>query len=129
MELDLFCQLFYASHFIPMALLHKGEIQKSYASIERPLPLYGKILEQARGFSGACKVVSTEELGLYGLVDARAQTLLLGPVFSQPVTEKMVSIFARQNGIGNRDWSVLYWLLAGTPTISFITCCGFWISP
>ena len=100
MELDLFCQLFYASHYIPMALLHKGEIQKSYASIERPLPLYGKILEQARGFSGACKVVSTEELGLYGLVEAGAQTLLLGPVFSQPVTEKMVSIFARQNGIG-----------------------------
>ena len=62
MELDLFCQLFYASHYIPMALLHKGEIQKSYASIERPLPLYGKILEQARGFSRACKVVSTEEL-------------------------------------------------------------------
>ena len=28
MELDLFCQLFYASHYIPMALLHKGEIQK-----------------------------------------------------------------------------------------------------
>ena len=115
MELDLFCQLFYASHYIPMVLLHKGEIQKSYASIERPLPLYGKILEQARGFSGACKVVSTEELGLYGLVEAGAQTLLLGPVFSQPVTEKMVSIFARQNGIGKRDWSVLYWLLAGVP--------------
>lgn len=119
MELDLFCQLFYASHFIPMALLHKGEIQKSYASIERPLPLYGKILEQARGFSGACQVVSTEELGLYGLVDAGAQTLLLGPVFSQPVTEKMVSAFARQNGIGNRDWSVLYWLLAGVPRYTY----------
>ena len=119
MELDLFCQLFYASHYIPMALLHKGEIQKSYASIERPLPLYGKILEQARGFSGACKVVSTEELGLYGLVEAGAQTLLLGPVFSQPVTEKMVSIFARQNGIGNRDWSVLYWLLAGVPRYTY----------
>ena len=119
MELDLFCQLFYASHYIPMALLHKGEIQKSYASIERPLPLYGKILEQARGFSGACKVVSTEELGLYGLVEAGAQTLLLGPVFSQPVTEKMVSAFARQNGIGNRDWSVLYWLLAGVPRYTY----------
>ena len=119
MELELFCQLFYASHYIPMALLHKGEIQKSYASIERPLPLYGKILEQARGFSGACQVVSTEELGLYGLVEAGAQTLLLGPVFSQPVTEKMVSIFARQNGIGNRDWSVLYWLLAGVPRYTY----------
>ena len=119
MELDLFCQLFYASHFIPMALLHKGEIQKSYASIERPLPLYGKILEQARGFSGACKVVSTEELGLYGLVEAGDRVLLLGPVFSQPVTEKMVSAFARQNGIGNRDWSVLYWLLAGVPRYTY----------
>ena len=119
MELDLFCQLFYASHYIPMALLHKGEIQKSYVSIERPLPLYRKILEQARGFSGACQVVSTEELGLYGLVEAGAQTLLLGPVFSQPVTEKMVSAFARQNGIGNRDWSVLYWLLAGVPRYTY----------
>ena len=76
MELELFCQLFYASHYIPMALLHKGEIQKSYASIERPLPLYGKILEQARGFSGACQVVSTEELGLYGLVEAGDRVLL-----------------------------------------------------
>lgn len=119
MELDLFCQLFYASHYIPMALLHKGEIQKSYSSLERPLPLYGKVLEQAKGFSGVCQVVSTEEPGLYGLVDAGAQTLLLGPVFSQPVTEKMVSIFARQNGIGNRDWSVLYWLLAGVPRYTY----------
>ena len=119
MELDLFCQLFYASHYIPMALLQKGEIQKNYSSLERPLPLYGKVLEQAKGFSGVCKVVSTEDLGLYGLVDAGAQTLLLGPVFSQPVTEKMVSIFARQNGIGNRDWSVLYWLLAGVPRYTY----------
>lgn len=119
MELDLFCQLFYASHYIPMALLQGGEIQKSYSSLERPLPLYGKALEQAKGFSGVCKVVSTEELGLYGLVEAGAQTLLLGPVFSQPVTEKMVSAFARQNGIGNRDWSVLYWLLAGVPRYTY----------
>ena len=119
MELDLFCQLFYASHYIPMALLQKGEIQKNYSSLERPLPLYGKMLEQARGFSGACKVVSAEDLGLYGLVEAGERALLLGPVFSQPVTEKMVSAFARQNGIGNRDWSVLYWLLAGVPRYAF----------
>ena len=39
MDLDLFCQLFYASHYIPMALLQWGEIQKSYSSLERPLPL------------------------------------------------------------------------------------------
>lgn len=119
MDLDLFCQLFYASHYIPMALLQKGEIQKNYSSLERPLPLYGKMLEQARGFSGACKVVSAEDLGLYGLVEAGERALLLGPVFSQPVTEKMVSAFARQNGIGNRDWSVLYWLLAGVPRYTY----------
>ena len=119
MELDLFCQLFYASHYIPMALLQKGEIQKNYSSLERPLPLYGKILKESEGFSGACKVVSTEDLGLYGLVEAGDRVLLLGPVFSQPVTEKMVSAFARQNGIGNRDWSVLYWLLAGVPRYTY----------
>ena len=119
MDLDLFCQLFYASHYIPMALLQRGEIQKSYSSLERPLPLYGKVLEQAKGFSGVCKVVSTEDLGLYGLVEAGDRVLLLGPVFSQPVTEKMVSAFARQNGIGNRDWSVLYWLLAGVPRYTY----------
>lgn len=119
MDLDLFCQLFYASHYIPMALLQRGEIQKSYSSLERPLPLYGKALEQAKGFSGVCKVVSTEDLGLYGLVEAGDRVLLLGPVFSQPVTEKMVSAFARQNGIGNRDWSVLYWLLAGVPRYTY----------
>lgn len=119
MDLDQFCQLFYASHYIPMALLQRGEIQKSYSSLERPLPLYGKMLEQAKGFSGTCKVVSTEDLGLYGLVEAGDRVLLLGPVFSQPVTEKMVSAFARQNGIGNRDWSVLYWLLAGVPRYTY----------
>lgn len=119
MELDLFCQLFYASHYIPMALLQKGAIQKTYSSLERPLPLYGKILGQAKGFAGACKVISAEELGLYGLVEAGEQALLLGPVYSQPVTEKMVSAFARQNSIGNRDWSVLYWLLAGVPRYTY----------
>lgn len=82
------------------------------------MPLYGKVLEQAKGFSGTCKVVSTEDLGLYGLVEA-GDRVLLGPVFSQPVTEKMVSAFARQNGIGNRDWSVLYWLLAGIPRYAY----------
>ena len=119
MEVDLFCQLFYASHYIPMALLQKGAIQKTYSGLERPLPLYGKVLEQARGFSGACKVISAEELGLYGLVEAGEQALLLGPIYSQPVTEKMVSAFARKNGIGNRDWSVLYWLLAGVPRYTY----------
>ncbi len=119
MDLDLFCQLFYASHYIPMALLQRGELRQTYSGLERPLPLYGKALEQAKGFSGVCKVVSTEDLGLYGLVEAGERALLLGPVFSQPVTEKMVSAFARQNGIGNRDWSVLYWLLAGVPRYAF----------
>lgn len=119
LELDLFCQLFYASHYIPMALLQKGAIQKTYSSLERPLPLYGKILGQTKGLAGACKVISAEELGLYGLVEAGEQALLLGPVYSQPVTEKMVSAFARQNSIGNRDWSVLYWLLAGVPRYTY----------
>lgn len=76
-------------------------------------------MKESEGFSGACKVVSAEDFGLYGLVEAGEQALLLGPVFSQPVTEKMVSAFARQNGIGNRDWSVLYWLLAGVPRYAF----------
>ena len=28
MELDLFCQLFYASHYIPMALLHNRHLSQ-----------------------------------------------------------------------------------------------------
>ena len=119
MDLELFCPLFYASHYIPMLLLQDGETLNIYSGLELPLPIYGKILARAREFSGACSVLSTEDLGLYGLVEAGEKTLLLGPVFSQPVTEKMVSTFARQYGISNRDWSVLYWLLAGVPRYTY----------
>lgn len=119
MDLRLFCQLFYASHYIPMALTQNGEIETIYSSLECPLPIFGKLLDQGREFSGPCKVLSTGDLGLYGLVETAGGALLLGPVFSQPVTEKMVSTFARQHSIGNRDWSTLYWLLAGVPRYTY----------
>lgn len=55
MDLDLFCQLFYASHYIPMALLQRGEIQKSYSSLERPCPCMGKFWSRQKDFPGCAK--------------------------------------------------------------------------
>lgn len=42
MDLDLFCQLFYASHYIPMALLQRGGFKKTIPAWGGPCPFTGR---------------------------------------------------------------------------------------
>ena len=121
MDLEYFCQLFYASHYVPIALFRGEELEQYFSSLDRPVELHQDLLPWVRAFSKGWETFTAPDQGLYGLLKSEGdgRILLLGPVFSQPVTEKMVSAFARQKSIGNRDWSVLYWFLAGVPRYTY----------
>lgn len=126
MDLCLFCQLFYSAHFVPITLFQDGNIEQSFTSLDRPLNLWQDLMPWIQNVSSHWMVFTGPDQGLYGLlpVDNGSRTLLVGPVFSHPVSEKMVSAFARQKSLGHRDWSVLYWFLAGIPRYTYNQFCN-----
>lgn len=126
MDSEWFFEQFYASHYVPLALFREGKQEQMISSLDKPLDVYREValavepFVQAQGES--MRIFTLEDRGQYGLlrVEGDRQVALLGPVFSHPVTEKQVSAFARHNAISNRDWSLLYWFLAGIPRYSYI---------
>lgn len=126
MDSEWFFEQFYASHYVPLALFREGKQEQMISSLDKHLDVYREAalavgpFVQAQGES--MRIFTLEDRGQYGLlrVEGDRQVALLGPVFSHPVTEKQVSAFARHNAISNRDWSLLYWFLAGIPRYSYI---------
>ena len=125
MDENLFFEQFYASHYVPLALFREERQKLVISSLDRPLDIYREATLEVERFirepDMSMKIFTLEDRGQYGLLRLAqdGKTALLGPVFSHPVTEKQVSAFARHNAISSRDWSLLYWFLAGIPRYSY----------
>lgn len=121
MNVETFCRLFYASHYLPVALFRDGNQEQVFSSLDRPLDIYHEISSHIQELSENWELFDSVDSGQYGMIriEHTEQILVVGPVFSMPVTERMVSAYARCNGISNRDWSLLYWFLAGIPRYTY----------
>lgn len=119
--LSTLCELFYAAHYVPMALCDNQKVMEIYSSLDRPLDFTRSALPKAREIKEKLRLFTAEDLGMYGFLRLKSEGgfLLVGPVFDRPVTENMVTLFSRKNGIGNRDWQVLYWFLSGIPRYTY----------
>lgn len=115
------CRLFYAAHYLPLALCSRQAVLQTYSSLEHPVDFTRSALTAAREIGEKLKLFTVDDLCMYGVLrlEEREEFLLVGPVFDRPVTESMVSLFSRKNGISNRDWQVLYWFLSGIPRYTY----------
>lgn len=87
--------------------------------MDRPLDYLRCALKKLDDIGDKVSLFTAGAPGMYGLLRLEGGYLLLGPVFDRPVTEGMVSLFSRRNGIGPRDWQVLYWFLSGIPRYTY----------
>lgn len=100
-KLDKFCDYFYSSHYIPIAIYESGEIRKVYSSADRPMDIFNAAASYAAKSERNPDIFSLPELGQYALIriSGAKEALLLGPVFSSPISERVVTVFARENSI------------------------------
>ncbi len=116
-QLDTFCEFFYASHYIPISILRGGEVVRTYSSMDKPLPIFHAVLPQVTASQKNPDFFSLPEQGQYGLVhlNARDEGILVGPVFSSAVSEDVALAVARGNFIAAADMPALTAFLSAIP--------------
>lgn len=96
-----FCDLFHASHYIPIAFYRDGNQIYRCSSYTGAADIFYagayKLLTQKQNPA----VYTTAEIGLYGMVrpERTGDAYVLGPVFGVDVTEETVLAFMRKNAI------------------------------
>lgn len=96
-----FCDLFHASHYLPIAF-YQGETQQYLcSSYTGPSDIFYASAYRLLAQKQNPAVYTTAEIGLYGIVriEGTEDAYVLGPVFGGAVTEETVHAFMRKNAI------------------------------
>ncbi len=113
-----FCSLFYASHYLPIALYNDSGLACAVGFPETGDP-YPFVREKLTGRGNPAVYVSSDT-GSYGLVRCDStHFFVLGPVYSTPVTEEIVSIYQNKNAIPPRQWGETAQFLCGIPNYTY----------
>lgn len=92
-----FCEIFYASHYLPVAL-YEGERFVCASGFYEEGDPYPFALSKLTGHKSPSVYVSSDT-GYYGLVKCGddLHTFVLGPAYSTPVTEEFIRSYIRKN--------------------------------
>jgi len=112
MDLIPFCELFYASHYIPVSLYHDDVCIGSYKSIDEPLSFCYSAEKALLQQSINPAVFSSAGSGLYGKIQIKntCDAIIIGPTFSNSISNDAVISFMRENLIGHdqKDSTALF---------------------
>lgn len=92
-SIERFCELFYASHYIPTALL-RGGVAATYPA-GYPTRMLAALEPQLRTEQNP-HIFTLPELGYYALIRVGEDSVLLGPVFGGAVSAEQLHAFARR---------------------------------
>ncbi len=120
-QLQKYCECFYASHYVPIALYRGTERMAFYSSLEKPLDLSARLLPMIAASEKNPDIFTLPEQGQYGLIRicGRDESLLVGPVFASSVTDNTILAVARSNFIGADDVGMLGSFLSAIPNYSY----------
>ena len=117
-DLHGFCNLFYASHYLPIALYHHSEFVCSagFYDDSDPYPFaLPKLLKL-----GSPAVYVSSDTGYYGLVRHDDDSFfILGPAYSTPVTEESIRIYIKKNAIPPTLRNDIAQFLGGIPQYTY----------
>lgn len=121
MEIEKYCEFFYASHYVPVALYRGTERIAFYSSLDKPLDLSARLLPLITASAKNPDVFTLPEQGQYGLIYVEQSNahILVGPVFASPVTENTVLAVAHSNYIHVDDIALLGEFLSAIPNYSY----------
>lgn len=132
MDYFAWCELFYASHFLPIALYDQSGFLCASGFYDAGDP-YQFVLPKLIAMKSPAIYVSSDT-GYYGIVKGgdNSHFFIFGPAYSTPVTAESVRSYMRKIHFPesvrqkSRHSSAEF---HNTPTISFWSCCSFSISP
>lgn len=117
-DLDSFCNLFYASHYLPIALYHNSNFicSAGFYHDNDPYPFaLPKLLEM-----GSPAVYVSSDTGYYGLVKTDDEyVIVLGPAYSTPVTEEVIRAYITKNAISPSLRGDIAQFLGGIPQYTY----------
>lgn len=121
LELEKYCEFFYASHYVPVALHRGADRMAYYSSLDKPLDLSAALQPMIAASEKNPDIFTLPEQGQYGLirVGGKGEYILVGPVFASPVTEATVLVIAHRNFIESNDVGLLGSFLSAIPHYSY----------
>ena len=92
-----FCEIFYASHYLPIAM-YEGEHFVCASGFYEEGDPYPFVFSKMTGYKSPSVYVSSD-MGYYGLVTCGdgLHAFVLGPAYSTPVTEEFIRSYIRKN--------------------------------
>jgi AraC-like DNA-binding protein len=100
-KIETFCQLFYSSHYLPIAHISGEGIITVYSALEYKVNVFTAAIAALNRMEQNPAVFASEEVGLYGLIriDNSPDVVIVGPVFSGLVSDEAIYGFMRKNAI------------------------------
>lgn len=120
-NLEKFCEYFYGSHYIPIALYKDGNRITYYSSLHESVDFSFQILPFIEASVRNPDVFTLSEQGQYGLIrtNQNSEHILIGPVFSSKVTEETILAIARKNYIDTKKLSMFSSFLTSIPNYTY----------
>jgi hypothetical protein len=100
-----FCELFYASHYVPIVLYQGAGGPTHFTSLEKPLDLSSRLIPLIRASEKNPDVFTLPDQGQYGIIrlDNHSDYILIGPVFSSSISGDTINAVARNISIEAKD--------------------------
>lgn len=114
-----YCDLFYASHYLPIGLYENNEFVYASGFYEEGDP-YRFALPKLLSMSSPAIYVSSDT-GYYGLVKCSdgVHCFLAGPAYSTPITDDFIRIYMRKNAISSERYGEIASFLSGIPQYTY----------
>ena len=115
------CSLFYASHYIPLAVYEERAIVHIFSSAGSSLDLFSLFEAQSFSVEQTMYILTLPEQGMYGQIRIKNSPMrvIFGPVFPTPITEDTVMTVARRNLTDKKDMDALAEFLYSIPNCSY----------
>lgn len=114
------CELFYLSHYVPIAYFDKGQLTylEGYPDISAP---YDVVLNRIADFELTLDIFTDDSLGHYGIVPIPDTDVLLmiGPVFSTLVSQQIVHAYMRELTISLNQFQLVFDFLSSIPLYTY----------
>lgn len=113
--------MFYASHYIPLAVYEERTIVHIFSSAGSSLDLFSSFEAQSFSVEQTMYILTLPEQGMYGQIRIKNSPMrvIFGPVFPTPITEDTVMTVARRNLTDKKDMDALAEFLYSIPNCSY----------
>ena len=114
-----YCEMFYAAHYLPIALYQDGSFLCSSGYHEEGDP-YPFALPKLMAMGGPAVYVSSDT-GYYGLVNCGdgLHCFVLGPAYATPVTDEFILSYMSKNAISPDRYGEIASYLGGIPQYTY----------